>query len=165
MPIADVKGNDPVRLDMLHVDLETLPSEQVYGDRVTAEGIDRKNVELLMYAAGKLTLHHDAGIAQIDVDVRATLPRVFPEGEIPARQFDDERINLVKPQVVAISGVTGQGSRAQTDDTESNRLLTGQILRMVLDSYSNPALPGVVRSGQSSLRFFLELKAMDRRSV
>ena len=77
---GDMDGQDPVRCEVRSVDLEALACQQVHGYGIAVEGVDCEHIEALRRSILELSLHENASIAYLHVDVRTARPCV---GESP----------------------------------------------------------------------------------
>ncbi len=95
-----MEREDAVLLKVGHVCVHGLESDQVDGDRVAAEGVDRQHVKALEEPLLRLPLEGDPGVSLEDVHVCAALLGVRQEREGRLGPVHNLRIELVEREVV-----------------------------------------------------------------
>lgn len=98
--VGDVEGEDAVWLQMSEVGLKAFLSQQVYGDGITAEGIDGENVESLTLTGAELALKHDACIPREDLDICSSRDCIRQETKEFPRPLHHQGIEFVEAYVV-----------------------------------------------------------------
>ena len=150
-------GDDTIGAQVTQVGLEGLAREEVDGNGVAAESVEREQVEALALAAGDLAFHHHPRVAHDHVDLAL---RVIEVAEVLPREFIDVWIDLVDPQVVALSRVGGERPRAETHKSDA----AGR-LRQLVDRKAHAAGVGVIGRGYHRLVGPDELDPVGRRAV
>src|SRR5713101_1240948 len=116
--IRDMGGDNSVRSNLGQIQLKGLLGEQMNGNSVTTECIERQQIKMFRGAFLQFTLNGETTVAGDNVCFRR---RICQVGEVIfiLRNTDYIRIDLIKAKVVARLCVSGQCSNTQADHSNS----------------------------------------------
>src|SRR5947207_6589242 len=113
--IGDMKGDHAARFHVFQVDADRLRRDEVNGDRIAREGIDREHVEAL----GRLPFEIQSRVAERDFHLRIAVAEI---AEVAMRDAGNRRVDVVEPIDIALAAVGGDRAGAEPDDADLERL-------------------------------------------
>src|SRR5947207_1049624 len=112
MAVGNVDDNRAVRFEMIEISREGLEGEQMDGDGIAGKRIEHEQVEWRLGFA----LQREPGVAVDNFDAGL---RISEKSEAGFGELPDSRINLVEPEGISGPAISGQGARAQADETDT----------------------------------------------
>lgn len=147
--VRDVYGEDPIRLEMVKIELHGLAREQVHGNRIAGKSVDGENVEIF----GRFAFEREARIAHRDFELAAAIAH---EGELRPGDPWHQRVNFVIADVIAPAPVGGYGAGAKPDHADAYRA----VLLLFANGDSDASVGTVICRRQIAARRIEKLLAM-----
>ena len=139
---------------MAQIGPEGLHREQVHGDCVAREGVEREDVEILR----RLALERQPRVAERDLHLRRA---VLEESEFRAGELDHRGVDVVEAEDVARPAVGRERPRAQAHHAHPQGRVLVRVEQREPDARSRP----VVARGQAAPVRIQELLAVDDGAV
>src|SRR5436190_4539056 len=149
---------------MPFIEVSALDRQQMDGNRVAVECIDRENVEVLVITCGKFSFQEDPGIPDHDINGCLGIREI---GERTLRDSQHIRIDLVESEVVAFPSECRQGPDTKTDDADSQVMCAVFFGKLASDAngLTDTALRSVISRGLAFSIIVQELQSVHYLSM
>src|SRR5437764_13399904 len=134
--IGDMKGHDPIGLQVAAIKLERLAGEQVNRDSIAGEGVNHQNVILLWRFIGE----REAGVTGHDLHPGGCLTQI---GKQIARNGLYCWIDFIKTKDVAFAAISGESAGAKPDNSHTPRPRSAAEI----ERQANPGIVSIVTCG------------------